>query len=82
VKFGAEVSYARKRGTIDNTSVLKMIELRWRLDHLMARHRAVPDLTDALTLATPRDDDPLQVWKFGNSSVTQPAVNSPRRRST
>jgi phospholipase C len=44
---------------IDHTSVLKTIEVRWGLPALTARDAAAPDLGGALTLATPRTDDPL-----------------------
>jgi phospholipase C len=54
--------FRAKRGTIDHTSVLKTIELRWNIPPLTARDKAAPDLGDVLTLATPRplSDDPLQ----------------------
>jgi phospholipase C len=51
--------FRTKRGTIDHTSVLKTIEVRWNLHPLTARDKAAPDLGDVLTLATPRTDDPL-----------------------
>jgi phospholipase C len=44
---------------IDHTSVLKTIELRFGLPALTARDAAAPDLGGALTLTTPRTDDPL-----------------------
>lgn len=46
-------------GTIDHTSVLKTIAQRWQPDPLTARDAAAPGLADVLTLAKPRDDDPL-----------------------
>jgi phospholipase C len=44
---------------IDHTSVLKTIEVRWGLPALTARDAAAPDLGGALTLTSPRADDPL-----------------------
>jgi len=44
---------------IDHTSVLKTIEVRWALPALTARDAAAPDLGGALTLTSPRTDDPL-----------------------
>lgn len=52
--------FRAKRGTIDHTSVLKTIELRWDLESLTARDKAAPNLGDVLTLAKPRTDDPLK----------------------
>ena len=52
--------FRAKRGTIDHTSMLRTIELRWGLDPLTERDKAAPDLGDVLTLATARTDDPLQ----------------------
>ncbi len=51
--------FRARRGTIDHTSVLKTIELRWNLPPLTARDKAAADLGDVLTLAVPRTDDPL-----------------------
>ncbi|MGB6310915.1 MAG: alkaline phosphatase family protein [Steroidobacteraceae bacterium] len=45
---------------LDHTSILKTIERRWRLASLTARDAAAQDIGAALTLATPRTDDPLQ----------------------
>ncbi|HEY2507625.1 MAG TPA: alkaline phosphatase family protein [Streptosporangiaceae bacterium] len=44
---------------IDHTSVLKTIETRFGLPALTARDAAAPDLGGALTLTTPRTDDPI-----------------------
>ena len=44
---------------LDHTSILKTVETRWGLPSLTARDAAAPDVGDALTLAAPRDDDPL-----------------------
>ncbi len=43
----------------DHTSILSTIEKRFGLSPLTARDAAAPDLGGALTLATPRTDDPL-----------------------
>ena len=45
---------------LDHTSILKTIERRWQLAALTARDAAAQDIGAALTLATPRTDDPLQ----------------------
>jgi len=70
-----------KRGTIDHTSVLKTIELRWNIPPLTARDKAAPDLGDVLTLSTPRSlsDDPLlgvdiPVSGQASADVSQPSV--------
>src|SRR5215831_6571583 len=47
------------QGIIDHTSVLRTIELRWEVAPLTERDKAAADLGDVLTLATPRQDDPL-----------------------
>jgi phospholipase C len=44
---------------LDHTSILKTLETRWSLPNLTARDAAAPDVSAALTLATPRTDDPL-----------------------
>lgn len=46
--------------SLDHTSILKTIEQRWNLPALTARDAAAPGIGAALTLATPRTDDPLQ----------------------
>ena len=66
-----------KRGTIDHTSVLKTIELRWGIDPLTARDKAAPDLGDVLTLAKPRADDPLKDVKIPLSKVVHPKQSQP-----
>jgi phospholipase C len=48
------------QGTLDHTSVLKTLEELLGLQALTARDRNAPSLGDALTLARPRTDDPLQ----------------------
>jgi phospholipase C len=44
---------------LDHTSVLKTVETRWGLPNLTKRDAAAPDVGAALTLTTPRTDDPL-----------------------
>ena len=44
---------------LDHTSILKTVETRWSLPSLTARDAAAPDVSAALTLSTPRSDDPL-----------------------
>lgn len=69
--------FRAKRGTIDHTSVLKTIELRWKLGPLTARDKAAPDLGDVLTLAEPRTDDPLLGIDIPVSDAVHPAVDQP-----
>jgi phospholipase C len=69
--------FRARRGTIDHTSVLKTIELRWGLDALTARDKAAPDLGDALTLAEPRTDDPLVGVQIPVSSQAHPNAAQP-----
>ena len=68
-RIAAGTVFRAKRGTIDHTSLLKTIELRWGLDPLTERDKAAPDLGDVLTLATPRTDDPLQGVQIPVSDV-------------
>jgi phospholipase C len=58
---------------LDHTSVLKTIQTRWGLPALTARDAAAPDVGDALTLTTPRTDDPLSSVTVPVSSGTNPA---------
>jgi len=69
--------FRAKRGTIDHTSVLKTIELRWNLTPLTARDKAAPDLGDVLTLAAPRTDDPLKGVHIPASSGAHPNSSQP-----
>jgi phospholipase C len=69
--------FRAKRGTIDHTSVLKTLELRWNLEPLTARDKAAPDLGEALTLATARTDDPLQGVQVPVSNVNHPNAAQP-----
>jgi phospholipase C len=65
------------QGTIDHTSVLKTIEVRWGVDPLTARDKAAPDLGDVLTLKTPRTDDPLAAIEAPVSSEIHPNLSTP-----
>jgi phospholipase C len=76
-RIAAGTVFRAKRGTIDHTSVLKTIELRWKLDPLTARDKAAPDLGDVLTLATPRTDDPLKGVQIPVSSISHPNKSQP-----
>jgi phospholipase C len=76
-RIAAGTVFRAKRGTIDHTSVLKTIELRWNVSPLTARDKAAPDLGDALTLGTPRTDDPLQGVQIPVSNATQPNLSVP-----
>lgn len=62
---------------IDHTSILKTIETRWSLPALTARDAAAPHLGGALTLATPRTDDPLKGVKVPKASGKDPAKGKP-----
>ncbi len=59
-RIAAGTVFRTAKGTIDHTSVLKTIEVRWNVPSLTARDKAAPDLGDALTLVTARTDDPLK----------------------
>jgi phospholipase C len=76
-RIAAGTVFRAKRGTIDHTSVLKTLELRWSLDPLTARDKAAPDLGDVLTLATPRTDDPLKGIAIPASNAPHPAQSQP-----
>jgi phospholipase C len=76
-RIAAGTVFRAKRGTIDHTSVLKTLELRWGLDPLTARDKAAPDLGDTLTLATPRADDPLQGIQVPVSTDSHPNLSVP-----
>jgi phospholipase C len=69
--------FRAKAGTIDHTSVLRTLELRWKLRPLTARDAGAPDLGDALTLANPRADDPLKGVKITVPSAPHPHSSQP-----
>jgi phospholipase C len=64
-------------GTIDHTSVLKTLEERWSLDALTKRDQSAPCLGDAITLANPRTDDPLQKVQAPVSTASPPDSSAP-----
>jgi phospholipase C len=76
-RIAAGTVFRAKHGTIDHTSVLKTIELRWHIDPLTARDKAAPDLGDVLTLASPRTDDPLQGLAVPLSGGVHPNASDP-----
>jgi phospholipase C len=76
-RIAAGTVFRANRGTVDHTSVLKTIELRWKLEPLTARDRAAPDLGDVLTLSTPRTDDPLNGVDIPVSNTPYPYQSQP-----
>ena len=76
-RIAAGTVFRAKRGTIDHTSVLKTIELRWNVPPLTERDKAAADLGDVLTLAVPRTDDPLQGVLAPSSAVPHPEQAEP-----
>jgi phospholipase C len=59
---------------LDHTSVLKTVETRWGLPPLTQRDAAAPHVGGALTLDTPRTDDPLAGVAVPTSAGTNPAA--------
>jgi phospholipase C len=76
-RIAAGTVFRAKKGTIDHTSVLKTIEKRWKIPPLTARDKAAPDLGDALTLSTPRTDDPLAGVSIPISNPAHPNQSQP-----
>jgi phospholipase C len=76
-RIAAGTVFRAKQGTIDHTSLLKTIEKRWNLPPLTARDKAAPDLGDALTLSTPRTDDPLAGVSIPISIPAHPNQSQP-----
>jgi phospholipase C len=76
-RIAAGTVFRAKRGVIDHTSLLKTLELRWGLPPLTARDKAAADLGDVLTLATARQDDPLQGVAIPVSSPPHPDQAEP-----
>ncbi len=76
-RIPAGTVFRAKRGTIDHTSVLKTIELRFGLEPLTERDKAAPDIGDVLTLAMPRTDDPLQGVPIPVADVAHPDQAKP-----
>ncbi|QNK02110.1 alkaline phosphatase family protein [Dyella telluris] len=62
---------------LDHTSILRTVETRWGVAALTARDAAAPDVGDALTLATPRTDDPLAGVMPPTSKGKNPAAGEP-----
>lgn len=69
--------FRSRTGTIDHTSVLKTLELRWNLDPLTNRDKNASDLGDVLTLATPRTDDPIKGIVIPLPSAPHPSQSQP-----
>lgn len=76
-RIAAGTVFRAKRGTIDHTSVLKTIQLRFKIDSLTERDKAAPDLGDVLSLAVPRTDDPLQGVPIPETNVVHPDQAEP-----
>jgi phospholipase C len=76
-RIAAGTVFRAKRGTIDHTSVLKTIELRFNVPALTERDKAAADLGDVLTLALPRTDDPLQGVLAPTTDVAHPEQAEP-----
>ena len=62
---------------LDHTSVLKTVEKRWGLGPLTARDAAAPDIGPALSLASPRTDDPLAGVEAPVSTQPNPSAEIP-----
>jgi phospholipase C len=62
---------------LDHTSILKTIETRWGLSSLTARDAAAPDVSAALTLTTPRTDDPLAGVVVPVAATQNPDADKP-----
>jgi phospholipase C len=77
--IAAGTVYHAAQGRIDHTSVLKTIHERWGTDPLTQRDRAAASLGDVLTLATARDDDPLDGVAIPVSTGHHPNASSPSR---
>lgn len=76
-RIAAGTVFRAKEGTIDHTSVLKTIELRWGLDPLTARDAAAADLGDVLTLEVAREDDPIEGVQIPLSNERHPNSSQP-----
>jgi phospholipase C len=58
--IAAGTVFRASTGVIDHTSVLRTIHDRWGTLPLTQRDKAAASLANAITLETPRQDDPLQ----------------------
>jgi phospholipase C len=76
-RIAAGTVFRAASSTIDHTSVLRTLEVRWELEPLTARDAAAPDLGDVLTLKTPRTDDPLAGVQAPVSNVSHPHAALP-----
>jgi phospholipase C len=76
-RIEAGTVFRNSRGTIDHTSVLKTIELRWGTQPLTARVDNAPDLGDVLTRAVPRTDDPLKDVQIPISNLVHQNLSRP-----
>lgn len=61
----------------DHTSILRTVEQRWNVPALTARDAAAPDFGVALSLATPRTDDPLSGVVVPSAKGKNPAQGRP-----
>jgi phospholipase C len=61
----------------DHTSILKTVENRWGLPALTARDAAAPDVSAALSLTSPRTDDPLSGVVIPQGAVIPPSAAEP-----
>lgn len=76
-RIAAGTVFRAAQGTLDHTSLLKTIEVRWGLAPLTERDKAAPDLGDVLTLDTPRTDDPLKDVTVPATDVQHPFSSEP-----
>jgi phospholipase C len=76
-RIKAGTVFRARRGTIDHTSVLKTIQLRWGTRPLTARVDNAPSLGDVLTLQEPRTDDPLELVTIPVSNSVNPNLSKP-----
>ena len=62
---------------LDHTSILKTVERRWNLPALTRRDGAAPDFAAVVTLAAPRNDDPLAGVVVPVANDRNPAEDRP-----
>jgi phospholipase C len=62
---------------LDHTAILRTLEMRFGIAPLTARDAAASDLSAALTLTTPRTDDPLLGVAVPVSGTVKPAADKP-----
>jgi phospholipase C len=79
-RIAAGTVFRAKTGTIDHTSVLKTLALRFGLDHLTERDKVAADLGDCVTLTKPRTDnvladiEPPKAALMSHPKQSQPSV--------